>query len=132
MGMGFVPFKRDKGVPEPFEYYPVTTSETVAVGEALKLASGKLTKASGTDTPEFIAMQPVTAAPAGSVIAVIRVQKDVEYETSLSVASASIAVGAKYTLDTTGTAITATTTNGVAEVTSFDGKAAGDRVRVRF
>ena len=37
-----------------------------------------------------------------------------------------------YTLDAFGEKITATSTNGVAEVVSFEGTAAGDHVRVCF
>ena len=130
-----LPYSYDKGKPDPFEYLVVTTSETVAIGEALKLASGKLAKAgldSDSGTPEFIAMEAVTSAPAGTKIAVIRVNEDVCYETELSEASASIAIGAKYTLDSTASKITATTTKGIAEVVAFDGKAQGDKVRIRF
>lgn len=130
-----LPYSHDKGKPDPFEYLEVTTSETVAIGEALKLASGKLTKAgldSDSGAPEFIAMEPVTSAPAGTVIAVIRVSDDTVYETELSVDSASIAVGAKYTLASGADSITATTTKGIAEVIAYDGKTAGDKVRIRF
>lgn len=127
----FLPRSFDHGKPDPFEYMPCTASTVYALGMALKLASGALVKASGTDVPEYIAMED-KAAVAGDKLAVLRVSDDTVYETELSVASASIAIGAKYTIDTTGGMITATTTSGVAEVVDFDGKAAGDKVRVRF
>lgn len=130
--MGFAPKFYDDGGHAPFEYLPVSTGETVALGEALVLTSGKLTKCGATTAPTYIAMEPVTSAPAGTKIAVIRVQKNVIYETELKAASASIAAGAKYTLHTDGLGITATTTSGVAEVVDWDGKASGDAVRVRF
>lgn len=127
----FAPYKRN-GQPVALEYHEVTTSETVALGEALVMSSGKLTKCGATAKPTYIAMQPITSAPAGSKIACVRVSPDVIYETELSAASASIAKGALYTLASNGLGITATTTSGVAEVVDWDGKAAGDKVRVRF
>jgi hypothetical protein len=127
------PYLRN-GIPDFTEKHEVTANEAVALGEALVLSSGKLTKCGATTTPTFLAVEPCTAAEAtaGKRIDVIRVNEQVVYETVLSVASASIAEGAKYTLSSDGLAITATTTSGVAEVVGFDGKAAGDRVLVRF
>ena len=130
--MGFIPQVYDRGEPDAYEYHEVTANETVVIGEALVFSSGKLTKCSGANKPEYIAMQPITSAPAGNRIAVIRVSDDTLYETELSAAFSAIAPGVKVTLDTTGTKLTATTTNGVAEIVSFDGTAAGSKVRCRF
>lgn len=130
--MGFIPHVYDRGNPDPFEYLEVTASESFAIGEALKFASGKLTKCSGTTTPEYIAMQAVASAPAGTTIPVIRVQPGTVYETELSAAFAAIAKGVKVTIDTAGTGLTATTSSGVAEIVDFDGAAVGDKVRCRF
>lgn len=130
--MGFIPHVYDRGNPDPFEYLEVTASETIALGEALKFASGKLTKCSGTTTPEYIAMKAVTSAPAGTKIPVIRVQPGTVYETALSAAFAAIAKGVKVTIDSDGTGLTATTTSGVAEIVDFDGTASGSKVRCRF
>lgn len=127
----FQPYKRN-GQPDSLEYLVVTTGESIALGEALVLSSGKLTKCGATATPTYIAMGAVASAPAGTKIPVLRVSDEVIYETILSEASASIAIGAKYTLHTDGLSITATTTSGKAEVVGFDGKAQGDRVYVRF
>lgn len=129
----FQPYMRH-GIPDFTETHAVTSNEAVALGEALVLSSGKLTKCGATAKPDFLAAEPCTAAEAtaGKRIAVTRVNSHVVYETTLSVASASIAEGAKYTLSSDGLAITATTTNGVAEVVAFEGKAAGDKVLVRF
>lgn len=127
----FQPYKRNGGT-DNLEYLEVTTGETVVLGEALVQSSGLLTKCGATAVPKYIAMGGVTSAPAGTVIPVLRVSDEVIYETELSVDSASIAKGAKYTLSTDGLAITATATSGVAEVVGFGGKAAGDRVLVKF
>ena len=129
----FQHYKRN-GRPAPFEKYPVTGAEAVAVGEALVLSSGKLTKCGATAAPSFIAQEPCTGAEAtaGKEIAVVRVSKDVIYETELTADFSAIAAGAKVTLASTGLGVTATTTSGVAEIVGWDGKASGDKVRVRF
>lgn len=126
----FLPYAYDHTKPDAFEYLPAAEG-SYEVGMALAFSGGKLAKATGTTKPEYICMSDVTAAD-GEALPVIRVSDDVLYETELSTASASIAPGAKYTIDATGGMITATTASGVAEVITFDGKAAGDKVRVRF
>lgn len=127
-----LPYSYDKAKPDHFEYKPVTGSLSIKVGTALAFSGGKLAIATGTTKPEYISMTEIASTTDGEDIAVIRVSDDTVYETELSVASSAIALGAKYTLDTNGEKITATTTNGVAEVVAFEGKAAGDKVRVRF
>ena len=76
-------------------------------------------------------MQDVEETTEGQMIHVERVREETVYETELSVASASIAKGQKYTMDANGEKITATT-GGSCEVVNFDGTEAGDKVRIRF
>lgn len=128
----FIPHSYDKGKPGPFEYKEVTANETVALGEALVLSSGKLTKCGATAKPTFIAMKAVASAPAGTIIPVIRVSSDTLYETELSADYSAIAVGASVTIASDGLRATATTTNGVFTIDSWDGKSSGDKVRGRF
>lgn len=120
------------GMSEPWEKLPAGNGLTLHVGTALVFSSGNLAKATGTNKPEYICMEEVTTTEAGQMIHVERVRPETEYETELSVANASIKVGAKYTLATDGETITATTDSGVAEVMSYDGTAQGAKVRVRF
>lgn len=127
-----LPYSYDDSRPDSFEYIVGTTGISVKVGTALYFASGKLAIATGTTKPEYISMSEIASVAANQEIPVIRVSDDTVYETELSTASAAIALGAKYTLDATGSKITATTSGGVAEVVAYDGKAAGDKVRVRF
>ena len=127
----FIPHIWHKGV-EPWEIQPETAGLTLKVGHALALSGGKLVLAKGTTKPEFICMEDAAATTADQMIHVERVRAETVYETELSVASASIAAGTKYTIDTAGEKITATTDSGVAEVVDYDGTAAGDKVRVRF
>lgn len=117
---------------EPWEKLPAANSLTLHVGTALTDEGGNLALATGATAPTHICMEDVTTTEAGQKIHVERVRPETVYETELSAASASIAIGTKYTLDTAGEAITATTTSGVAKVVNFDGTAKGDKVRVRF
>ena len=112
----------------PMEYYEITAAETVALGEALVLASGKLTKCGATATPEFIAM----GAGTGVKIPVVRVMETDEYEAPLQAAGTSLNVGDKVTLHTDGLQVTATTTSGVFEITQINGTAVGDTVLGMF
>lgn len=106
---------------------------TPKVGLALTLTSGKLAVASGAAKPSYICLkESETAVKAGEVIPVARVMDDTVFETTASVALTAINVGDKVTLSADGMEITATKTDGVAEVVSMDGAAAGDKVRVRF
>ncbi len=129
---GFIPQSYDNGNPKPFEYLPATSGIAVSSGTALTVTAGKLALATGTTAPSYISMAEVDATTDGQIIPVIRVAKDVIFETSLSVEIATIARGAKYTISADGNQITATTASGVAEVVSFDGTAAGSKARVRF
>ncbi len=128
----FIPAKYFDGEPDPWEKQPVAASKTLHVGTALAFKTGKLDIASGATMPAYICMEEVATSTDGQMVHVIRVSADTLYETELAEASASIAAGTKYTLDAFGEKITATSTNGVAEVVSFEGTAAGDHVRVCF
>lgn len=128
---GFIPHIYRDGQPKGWKYMEASAIGDCQIGLALKVTSGKLAKAGSTDVPAYIAMYKGTVA-AGDVIPVMPVDGSVEFETELSVQNTSIAVGAKYTIDTTGMMITATTASGVAEVIEADGTAIGSRVLVRF
>lgn len=118
---------------EPWELQPAASGLELKVGVALAFSGGNLAKATGTTKPQFICMEDVTTTEAGQMVHVERVRPETEYETKLSAApAAGLIVGTKYTIDANGEMITATTTSGVAELTSFDGEAVGSKVRVRF
>lgn len=116
----------------PIVYMQPTDSETYQVGEALKLASGKVTLCSGAVAPSHVCVGPVDD---NGVVPCVEVQKYMEFETTLGVAptdSATVGVGDKVTLHTDGMQVTATKTGGVAEVTGIDGQTVGSRVTVKF
>lgn len=114
------------------EYLPCAAI-TPKVGMALYQSSGNLTTASGTTAPTYISMcEKDSACTAGDIIPVIRVNKDMVFETTFSAAATSIKIGSKVTINTDGAQVTATTTDGVAEVVYMDGTASGSMCRVRF
>lgn len=110
------------------EALPATAGEEYAVGEALKLANGAATKASGTDAPAYIAQGPAQ----GGFVPAVRVSPEIEWETTLSAAGTALKVGDKVTLSADGLGVTATTASGVAEITNILDTAAGGTVRVRL
>lgn len=111
----------------PMEYYEGTASEKIVIGELLKLANGKLTACEGTDIPEFVAV----GNGEGTVIPVIRVMEDMEFEAPLSAAGNALKVGDKVT---TANALeaTATTASGVFMISQILGTAVGDKIRGNF
>ena len=116
----------------PIVYMQPTDSESYQVGEALKLASGKVTLCSGAVAPSHVCVGPIDD---NGVVPCVEVQKYMEFETTLAVApadSATVGVGDKVTQHTDGMQVTATKTSGVAEVTGIDGQTVGSRVTVKF
>lgn len=121
-----------ENVPSPV-FLDVAANEAVAMGEALVLSSGTLTKCGATTAPAFIAMADLTAAAAKRTIPVARVASNQIYEVPVSAAPTSLKVGDKVTLHTDGLQVTATTTSGVVTVENLNGAtAAGDKIIVRI
>ena len=117
-------------VPSPV-YYDVKASESVSVGQGLKLDAGFLTSC-GATKPGFIALGNKSATDTARTLACIRVEPNQVYETTFSAKPESLAVGSKVTLDS-GKQVTATATNGVATIVSLEGASkSGDKVLVRF
>ena len=103
------------------------------IGLALVMTGGNLAIATGTAKPTYLSHREDAAArAAGDIIPVTRVQPDTVYETTFAVAAADVKVGNKVTIHTDGMQVTATTTNGVAEIVAMEGTAAGDKCWVRF
>ena len=120
--------RKGSAATEAIEYIIGTTSEAITVGELLKLSSGKLTKASGTDVPEFVAL----GAGNGTIIPVKRIYEDEVYQTTLSASGTSLNVGDKVTIHTDGKQATATTTSGVFMLTEILDSASGGKVNGMF
>lgn len=119
-------------VPEPV-FHDVTDDEEIVIGEALVLASGKLTKCGATTAPEFIAMAGCASDAEKRTIPVARIEKNQVYEVPITAAPTGLTAGSKVTLHTDGLQVTATTTAGVVTVENLNGAAAvGDKIIVRI
>lgn len=130
--MGFKIHTTADGRATGIEYLPAGAI-TPKVGMALHMNGGNLAIAAGTTKPQYISMcERETALTAGEAIPVMRVYDDIIYETTLSVAGTSLKLGDKVTIATGGEQVTATTTDGVAEIVGIVDAALGGKVRVRF
>ena len=119
-------------VPEPV-FYEATADEAIAIGEALVIANGKLTKCAATTTPQFIAIGQLGASDANRKVAVCLIEKNQVYEVPVTAAPTALKVGDKVTIHTDGLQVTATTTSGVVTVENLNGAtAAGDTIIVRI
>ena len=114
-----------------WEYLPAAAG-TYEAGQALTVTSGKLAaiSAARTTTPEYICMADATVA-AGDLVPVIRVDKDIELETSLSAAASSMVMGTKLQITKGGLQVDAAA-EGSFEVKEYAGTAAGAAVIGRF
>lgn len=116
----------------PLEYLQGTAGETYTNGEALVVASGKVTKCGPTAKPLYIAAAEMSIPAGGAgLVPCFRVHATMMFDTTLY-AAGSLTEGTKVQLHTDGGQVTTSTTTGVAEIIAFEGTAAGDRVCVRF
>lgn len=117
----------DDGRVPPIEYIDADSGLTPDIGTLLYVDSttGKAKLATGTQKPTHIC----NTVNKGDTVAAIRIGSDMVLETTASVAITQ-KVGAKVT--TTGTQVTNTVTDGVAEIVALNGTEAGAKVYVRF
>jgi len=129
---GFFPKTMGKANTPPMFSLPATAGESYKPGELLKLTSGAVTKASGTDQPAYVCACELDTAASGAKVACYRVDEETVYATCFSASAAAIVIGNKVTIAADGLRVTATTASGVAEVVEMDGTASGDGCGVRF
>lgn len=117
----------DDGRVPPIEYIDADSGLTPDIGTLLYVdsTSGKAKLATGTQKPTHIC----NTVNKGDTVAAIRIGSDMVLETTASVAITQ-KVGVKVT--TTGTQVTNTATDGVAEIVALNGTEAGAKVYVRF
>lgn len=127
--------KRNVTAIEPMIEYPVTANEAIAVGQALRLNAGKLTKGTATAKPEYMSVSKVEAGT-DKVGTVIQVLPDMEFEAEIAATEGAdaLVVGDKVTIGTDGVTLTATKTSGVATIVAIPEplKATGGKVIVKF
>lgn len=95
-----------------------TSGETIELGEVLKLASGKLTKAGATDKPTHLC---VGVADSNGMIPCIKLHPGIYLATDATATVAATLIGSAVTLHTDGASCTATTTSGVFTIDETDG-----------
>lgn len=110
--------RREIGDVERFLSLPVTADETYARGEVLTLTAGKLTKASGTTKPTYIA---VTSNIDNGQLLVEPVLSTTQFAVESTAIVASTLVGSAVMIGTDGLTVTATTTDGVFTIDETDG-----------
>lgn len=127
--------KRNVTAIEPMIEYPVTANEAIAVGQALRLNAGKLTKGTATAKPEYMSVSKVEAGT-DKVGTVIQVLPDMEFEAEIAATEGAdaLVVGDKVTIGADGVTLTATKTSGVATIVAIPEplKATGGKVIVKF
>lgn len=130
--MAFKIYSTDDNRVPGIEYLPANAI-TPKVGMALTQTNGRLALATDVTAPTYISMcEKDGECTAHDIIPVIRVGKDMILETTFAADATNIKLGNKVTLYKDGLQVTATTTNGVAEVVYMDGTASGSMCRVRF
>ena len=112
---------------EVLEKFPATVDENIVIGEVLKFVDGKLTKATASDVPEFVAISNVREG----FVTVKRIYEDEIYETTLAEDGAALSIGDKVTIHENGLQATAAA-GGVFELCEILDNAVGGAVRGLF
>ena len=112
-----------------------TAGAAYAFGSALALSAGALINCTATTKPQFICGEDAKADEK-SEITVYPIDTNQIFETTVNASPSALGVGSKVTLAISGGAavgVTATTTNGVAEIFELgSAEAAGDKLYVRI
>lgn len=116
----------------PYEEHPCSAIQP-QVGMAMVMSGGVLVKATGTTKPTYICMcQRGEAVTGGELIPVLRCAAQTIFETTFAADAAAVKRGNKVTIHTDAMQVTATTTEGIAEIVAMNGTAAGSTCLVRF
>lgn len=131
--MSFLPFQYANGV-TPWEYLPAGAI-TPKVGMLLELdaSTGQL-KVCSQGIPQYISMaEHSSAVSAGTIIPVIKIEKDTVYETQLDGTVSSLPLGYLADIDDTGLLLDGdASTDDVFRVEYVGGLTAGSTVRGKF
>lgn len=128
----FAPYMHDTMHTHPIEQLPCSAIQP-DVGMAMVMSGGLLVKATGTTKPTYVSVaRKEKACTAGDLIQVIRVDPGAKFMTAFGADAKAIKVGDKVTIGTDAMTVTATTTDGVAEVVQMMGNASGSECIVRI
>lgn len=124
-------YSTDDGRVQPFEYLPAGAI-VPKLGMALYMTGGKLAVAAGANKATYVSMTERDAAvEAGTVIPVVKIQKDQVWEVEKSDAT-KMTEGTGYDVAAGGLKLAGTTTTGNFIVTQIDDQTANGIVRGRF
>lgn len=133
MAKGFIPkFYRD-GAVDGWVYKPAAAA-TYNIGEALKISSGNVTKASGTDEPLYICMADIVIGTAGDIVPCIPVDRSTEFEVKLSATVSGLAAGVNCSIATSGNSLAANAQGATGHIlcVSTTGTASGNVAVVKI
>ena len=130
--MAFVEHMNSANIVEPWMLVAATADEAYLPGEALKYsANGTVTKATGTELPEFICQERVEKAVEGQTISVTLTHAQQRLEVPLEAEGSALKPGMRVTIGSDGLTVTATEGD-VFMITDVLGTAVGDKVRGYF
>ena len=131
--MAFTLINSEQRLSAPIEYRIGTNTEAFTIGEIAKLSSGVLTSAdvNSAGSQHYVVLADVTGATGVANVPVTRLRRDLTFRVMSTGQVAATTIGNYYTLHTDRKSITATTTNGIFEITKTDG-AATSTVEGRF
>ncbi|MGM9601402.1 MAG: hypothetical protein ACI3W5_07445 [Faecousia sp.] len=127
----FLPYKSDTGTLQPWEYMPAVAG-TYQAGQLLTVTNCKVAalSAASPTTPPYLCMADITVAE-GETIPVLRVAKNIIFETALDEEDESVEFGSMLEVSKGGMFVDGHA-NGTFEVTWLEGTAAGSAVLGRF
>lgn len=100
----------------PIAYLTCASDARLKAGQALKISAGSAVAATGAQKPSYICV----GTSINCEVPAIRIQPDMTFAAPLAVTATSLAVGDKVTIADDASSLTATTTDGVAEITGFE------------
>jgi hypothetical protein len=118
---------------QPMEYLPMKAGVSYKVGCGVVLSSGVAELATGTTAPTHVCVTETTGVTGGFLQA-FRVLKDMTFLCDLTADGTSLQIGDKVTIATDAINVTATKTDGVAEIVDFPAgtKTSGAPVLIKF
>lgn len=135
--MAFEKVKSLDGVSDPIIWdYRMTSGEACTRGQALNLNDGFLTNAgaAATTAPAYVAQASVAASTSATraYVPVIRITQEQEFKTTTATSIPATLLGSTVTLTTGGLTVTATTTNGIFQLSATDASTSAAVVRGYF
>lgn len=127
----FKKIKSERYGTESTVFLPCTAAAEYKRGQALYVTAGGAAAATGETVPTHICVEEKTGV-AGEEVKAYRIFDDYSFKTTLSAAGTALKAGDKVTISSDGLEVTATKTNGVAQINKILSSAQGGEVIVSF